>query len=206
MEETHKNHQVQSRAPPKTQTQCLRVVYQHSLSSGSSGPCLLPWGAVPCPMPSEAEPFPNPPIPPLTHFHAVPSGPVVVTESRAQRCPPLPVRSCSCHEASLSLLCSGPNKPRGLSCSSYLLPFKPFTIFAALLWTLSNSFTSFLYCSAQTCTQYSRRGHTEHSGNSVQHHYIQQQPGVNVTVLSQAADWFASSVHKTLQNIFQTEF
>ena len=40
------------------------------------------------------------PSPPLAQLHAIPSGPVAVTQSRAQRCPPLPVRSCSHHEAS----------------------------------------------------------------------------------------------------------
>ena len=29
----------------------------------------------------------TPPTPPLTQLHAVPSGPVAVTQSRAQRCP-----------------------------------------------------------------------------------------------------------------------
>jgi len=43
------------------------------------------------------------------------SGPVAVTQSRAQRCPPLPVRSCSCHETSPQLLCSALSKPRGLN-------------------------------------------------------------------------------------------
>ena len=37
---------------------------------------------------------------PPTQLHAVPSGPVAVTQSRAQRCPLLPVRSCSRHQAS----------------------------------------------------------------------------------------------------------
>uniref|UniRef100_A0A8B9T4B1 Calmodulin-binding domain-containing protein n=1 Tax=Anas platyrhynchos TaxID=8839 RepID=A0A8B9T4B1_ANAPL len=41
------------------------------------------------------------------------------------------------------------NKPSDLSHSSYVFPSRPFTIFVALLWTLSNSFTSFLYCGAQ---------------------------------------------------------
>ena len=58
----------------------------------------------------------------------------------------LPVRSCSCHEASPQLLCSGLNRARDLSHSSYLLPSKQFTIIIALLWVLSNSFISFLYC------------------------------------------------------------
>ena len=69
------------------------------------------WG--PCPQPCAAHsispalwcrPFPSPP--------AVPSGPVAVRESRAQRCPLLPVRSCSRHQASPQLLCSALNSER----------------------------------------------------------------------------------------------
>ena len=90
--------------------------------------------------------FPWAPSPPLTQLHAIPSGPVAVTQSRAQRCPPLPVRSCGRHEASPQLLCSGLSKPRGLSHALY----RPFPIFVALLWMLSNSFMSFLHCGTQT--------------------------------------------------------
>ena len=51
-------------------------------------------------------------------------------ESRAQRCLLLPVRSCSCHEASPQLLCSGLNKPRHFSHSSRTLPLSgcPLTV------------------------------------------------------------------------------
>jgi len=45
----------------------------------------------------------------------------------------LPVWSCSHHEASPQLLCSGANS---LSCFSYTLPSRPFPIFIALLWIL----------------------------------------------------------------------
>ena len=76
----------------------------------------------------------TPPDLPLMELHAIPSGPVAVT--REYRL--------------LSLLCSGPNNPRDFSCSSLVLPFRPFTIFVALLWTLSNSFMSFLYRDTQT--------------------------------------------------------
>lgn len=43
------------RAPCKTQTICLRVVFKHSLSSSTSGLCPLRWGAVSCPPPYGAE-------------------------------------------------------------------------------------------------------------------------------------------------------
>ena len=46
--------------------------------------------------------------------------------------PPLPVRSCSRQEASSQLLCSGLNTPRDLSCFSYTLPSRPFSIFVPL--------------------------------------------------------------------------
>jgi len=50
----------------------LRVVSQRSLSSGSSGPCPLPWEAAPCPPPSGAEPFPHPPaLPNTTPCHSL---------------------------------------------------------------------------------------------------------------------------------------
>ena len=42
------------------QTLRLRAVSQRSLSSGSSGLCLLPWQPAPCPAPSGARPFPDP--------------------------------------------------------------------------------------------------------------------------------------------------
>lgn len=37
----------------------LRMVFNCSLSSSSLHLCLLPWGAAPCSLPSEAEPFPH---------------------------------------------------------------------------------------------------------------------------------------------------
>ena len=88
-----------------------------------------------------------------------PSGPVAVTESRAL----LLVRRCSCHETSPQLLCSA---LKDLSRSYHILPSSPFINFAALLWTLFNSFMFFLYFGAQTCTQCTRWGCTiaEHSG------------------------------------------
>ena len=43
---------------------------------------------------------------------------------------------CSHHEASPQLLCSSRGTPRDLSCSSYILPSRPFTTFVALLCTL----------------------------------------------------------------------
>ena len=84
-----------------------------------------------------------------TQLRAVASGPVGA--------PPLPVRSCSRHEASPQLLCSVLSKGWDLSLSSYTLPSRTFTIFVAFLWTLT--FMSFLYCATQNSTQYSRWGH-----------------------------------------------
>jgi len=53
-------------------------------------------------------------------------------ESRAQRCPSAP-----CEELPPpSGLPSALVKPRDLNLSSYILPFRPFTIFIALLWML----------------------------------------------------------------------
>jgi len=53
------------------------------------------------------------------------------------------VRSCSRHQASPQLLCSVLSKPGVFSCSSSVLPSKPFTVFVALLWTLSLTVKSF---------------------------------------------------------------
>lgn len=36
----------------------------------------------------------------------------------------------------LSLLCSGPSKPKSLGCSIHPLPSRPFLIFVVLLWVL----------------------------------------------------------------------
>ena len=52
--------------------------------------------------------------------------------------PPLPVRSCSRHEAFPQLLCSGLSKPRDLSRPSHTLSSRPFPIFTELPWMLSN--------------------------------------------------------------------
>ena len=129
LEWTHKDHQIQLLSLHRiTQTHCLRAVSKHSLSSSSSGLCPLPWAARSMPTTLWCRPFPSPPAaPPLTQLHVVPSGPVAVTESRAQ------------------LLCSGLNKPRHLSCSSYILSSRAFPIFTVLLWMLFNSFLSFSY-------------------------------------------------------------
>ena len=53
--------------------------------------------------------------------------------------PPLPVRSCSRHEASPQLLCSVLSAPRDLSCSSHTLLSRTFTVFVTLLLMLSHS-------------------------------------------------------------------
>ncbi|KAK4824371.1 hypothetical protein QYF61_014031 [Mycteria americana] len=56
----------------------------------------------------------------------------------------------------LSLLFSKLDKPKVLSHSSQDMPSSPSTSFVALLWMHSRTFTSFLICGAQNCTQYSR--------------------------------------------------
>ena len=70
--------------------------------------------------------------PSLTQLHAVPSGPVTVTESRAQCCS---VRSCNYHEASPQLLLSALSTPSDLSHNTHLLPSRAFPIFVTLPWT-----------------------------------------------------------------------
>ena len=74
-------------APPKIQSQCLSAVQ----TPRHSGPCPLPWAGCSMRTALWCRPFPSPPAaPPLTQLHAVPSGPVTVTQSRAQRCPSAP--------------------------------------------------------------------------------------------------------------------
>lgn len=74
----------------------------------------------------------------LTQLYAIPSGPIAVTETRAQSCLTLPVRSCRHHEGTPQLLCYVLSTLRDCSCSSYVLPSGSFIIFIALFWMLSN--------------------------------------------------------------------
>jgi len=64
--------------------------------------------------------------------------------------PPLPVRSCSCHQSFPRLLCSALSKHRAFRHSSHTLPSRPFPIFISLLWTLSHSFMSPWCCGTHT--------------------------------------------------------
>lgn len=54
------------------------------------------------------------------------------------------------HEVSPQPPLSVLSQPRDRTRSSYVLPSRPFPIFIALLWTLSNHSMSF-YCGAQSC-------------------------------------------------------
>ena len=76
--------------------------------------------------------------------------------------PPHPVRSCSRHEASHQLLCSGLSKPGGCSHSSHTAPSEPSPSLQPS-FGLPNSFMSFLCSSTQTCTQCWRCGCTAQS-------------------------------------------
>lgn len=58
----------------------------------------------------------------------------------------------------VSLLFSKLNKSSDLSCSSKVLPLRPFNFLVSLLWTHSNSFMPFLYWDCQNCTQCSKVG------------------------------------------------
>jgi len=97
----------------------------------------------------ESNSWTNYPTPPLTQLHAVPSGPVAVTESRAQHCPSAPCEELQPPSGLPSAPGLWAEHTRGLSCPSYILPSRLFTILIVLCLTLSSSFISFIYSSAQ---------------------------------------------------------
>ena len=133
--------------PPKNQTVCLRAVFKCSSNSSSLGPCPLPWAACSrAPPPCGEEPFPSPHLP-LPDTVPFPWSLSLSPESGVQHYFPREELLAAIRPPS-SLLCF---ELRDLSC-----PSRPFTIFVVLLWILSDSFTSFLYCGPQNCTQCSR--------------------------------------------------
>jgi len=92
-----------------------------------------PGQPVSCPPLSGADPVPNPQLPLPWHSSTpFPRAPSLSHRAELSAAPPLPVRSCSRHEASPQLLCSGLSKPRDLSRCSYTLLSRPFTIFVTL--------------------------------------------------------------------------
>ena len=78
---------------------------------------------VPCPPPSGEEPIPETQAdPPLTQLHAILSGSVTVTESRAQYYPSAP---CEVTISPPLSLCSGLNKPKGSASPHTSCPLDP---------------------------------------------------------------------------------
>jgi len=149
-----------SSAPGSTQDHAKFKPYFWEWCPNTPG-ALAAWGhahcpghPVLCPPPFGADPFPHPQLPLSWHSSMLFSRALSLSQrAELSAAPPLPVRSCSCHEASPQLLCSGLNKTEGLSYSSRILPSEHFPIFVALLWMFSNSFTSF-YRGVQTCTHW----------------------------------------------------
>ena len=137
LEGNHKGHGVQLPTPHRITSQilCLRALSKCFLNCQNWGCDHSPGQSVPCSPPFDGEqPFPDiQPDPPLTQLHTIPLSPDVVTDSRAQCFPSAPCGSCSHHGSSPQLLCSGLDKPRDLSRSSYTLPSRLFTTFVALL-------------------------------------------------------------------------
>jgi len=81
-------------------------------------PLVQPHSQTPsCPSPDSSMPFPRA----LSLSH----------RAELSAVPPLPVRSCSRHEASPQLLCSALSTPRGLSRSSHTLPYRLFPVSVA---------------------------------------------------------------------------
>ena len=83
------------------------------------GPVVQPLSLTPsCPSPDSSMPFPRA----LSLSH----------RAELSAAPPLPVRSCSRHEAFPQLLCSALSTPGGFSCFSHVFPSIPFIVFIAL--------------------------------------------------------------------------
>ena len=126
LEGTHKDHQVQVPAPfsttqnpnPMSESKCPNA----PRTPAAQGCAHCPGQPVPCPLPSGADPFPDPLLP-LPWHSSMPFPQALSLSQRAELSAPalLPVRSCGHHEASPQLLCSRPNKSRGLSCCSHFL-------------------------------------------------------------------------------------
>jgi len=84
LEGTHKDHQFQFLAPHRT------IKKSDHMHENVVQTILELWQlSAHCPLAQTLSLTPFP-APPLTHLHAVPSGPVAVTQSRAQRCPSAP--------------------------------------------------------------------------------------------------------------------
>lgn len=124
---------------------CMGALSKHLLNSSSWGRVQCHGESVPCPLSSGEESFLNTHLP-LPWQISIPFPQILSLslESRAKRCPSAPLkRSCGL-KAPLSLLYSGPNKPRDLGYSLFTLPSGSFTISIAILWAFSNSFMSYL--------------------------------------------------------------
>ena len=166
LEGTHKDHRVQLLAPQSTTPNSNPYVWKHCPNASSArGDAHSPGQPVPCPLQKGAEPFPHSQLP--LHWHS--SMPFPRALSLSQRAelsaaPPLPVRSCSRHEASPQLLCCGLSKPGDLSHSSYSCHSRPSFIFVALLWMFSNS-SMFLNWGALNCTVLEVRPHKCRAGD-----------------------------------------
>jgi len=85
----------------------------------------------PCPPPSGAAPVPDPQLPRPRHScMPFPRALSLSHTAELSAAPPLPVRSCSLHEASPQLLCSGLSQQRDLRSPSCILspgPLHPVT-------------------------------------------------------------------------------
>jgi len=101
--------------------------------------------------PSGAAPVLNPKLP-LPWHSSMPFPRALSLSQRAElsAAPPLPVRSCRCHEASPQFLRSVLNELRALSRASYVLQSRPFIIFIAIFWTLTILCPSYTVASEST--------------------------------------------------------
>lgn len=100
-------------------------------------------------------------LPVLTQLHSVRLCSVDVIKQKTVPAPPLFLWvAVGHHEASLQSPILWAEKPSDSSCFSYVLTSRSFTVFVALLYSLSSSFMFFSYCSNQNCTQKSRFGCT----------------------------------------------
>ena len=140
--------------PTKNQTIVLGAPYKHSLNSDSLRPRPLPWSGCSMSTTSGAGPVPNPQL--LLPCHSSMLFPRALSLSpRAElsAAPPLPVRSCSRHEASPQPALLWAEQTQGPQPLLAHLLLQTLHYLCSPPLIISNGFMFFLHCESQCCTQ-----------------------------------------------------